>query len=77
MKDNNINIKINKFFPGRYSEDVNQPGLRDSIVNIVEDTSATDPRRRTEKSITNILLPLLTSKLHDEGYKISKSAVTL
>ena len=43
----------------------------------MEDTSATDPRRRTEKSITNILLPLLTSKLHDEGYKISKSAVTL
>ena len=67
----------NRQVTGRPRKEVDQPDLLSTIVNIVQATSATDDRRRTETLRSLTTLDDLHKGLTDLGFNLSRSAVYL
>ena len=67
----------NRQVTGRPRKEVDQPDLLSTIVNIVQATSATDDRRRTETLRSLTTLDNLHKELTDLGFNLSRSAVYL
>ena len=65
----------NRQVTGRPRKEVDQPDLLSTIVNIVQATSATDDRRRTETLRSLTTLDDLHKELTDLGFNLSRSAV--
>ena len=67
----------NRQVTGRPRKEVDQPDLLSAIVNIIQATSATDDRRRTETLRSLTTLDDLHKELTDLGFNLSRSAVYL
>ena len=67
----------NRQVTGRPRKEVDQPDLLSTIVNIVQATSATDDRRRTETLRSLTILDDLHKELTDLDFNLSCSAVYL
>ena len=65
---------VNRDHPGRPRIVEDQPGVLTAILDVLEASSATDDRRRSEiiRSVTT--LDDLVEKLHSLGFKISRTA---
>ena len=66
-----LNCHMNRDHPGRPRIEEDQPGLLETILEIVEGTSAADNRRRSNTVRTTITLDNLQEELNSRGYKIS------
>jgi len=68
---------FNRSSSGRPRIEVDQPGLLSAILNIVQASTAADPRRRTEALRSITTLDDMKSELEKLGYNLSRSATYL